>query len=157
MNEPKKPAYRKRHLFARSLDEVVKNATRPMLDKQGKLYSALIGNWAAIVGPERAAYTRPGRLHFPKQGAGSATLHLDVAPAKAPEMHYATEQILEQCARYLGYRAITRIVWHPAHDIRAPQAAPTPPQPATPKADAPGDLSEVLQRMRQRIMSGTPK
>ena len=153
MSEAKKPEYRKRHLFARSLDEVVKNATKPMMDKQGKLYSALLTNWAAIVGEERARSTRPGRLQFPAKEASGATLHIDVHPAKAPEMQYAHEQIIEQCARYFGYRAITRILCHPAHDFL------THPEPEKPKESQPepADLREVLQRMRARIMSGTPQ
>ena len=148
----KKKEYRKRHLFARSLSDVVKTATKPMMDKQGKLYSALLTNWPAIVGPERAAVTRPGRLQFPTHEATGATLHLDVHPARAPEMQYALEQVMEQCARYFGYRAITRITCHPAHDMALP---PAPEKPAEIVAE-PADLREVLQRMRQRIMSDTP-
>lgn len=149
---PKKPEYRKRHLFARSLDEVVKVATKPMMDKQGKIYSALLSNWSTIVGADRAKVTRPQRLQFPHTDAAGATLHIDVHPAKAPEMHYAQEQMLEQCARYFGYRAIERLVFHPCHDlvkntaVEAPKPVPTAPDPT--------DLREVLQRMRQRIMSG---
>lgn len=156
MSDKKKTTYRKTHLFARSLDEVVKVATKPMMDKQSKLYSALLANWPAIVGSERARVTRPGRLQFPTKDAHSATLHLDVHPAKAPEMHYASEQILEQCARYFGYRAIQRIVFHPCYDL--PMAAePQKPRKTDLSTAAPADLSEVLQRMRQRIMSGTPE
>ncbi len=164
MSEPlqKKKEYRKRHLFARSLDDVVKTATKPLMDKKGKLYSALIANWPSIVGEERAKCTRPGRLQFPTHEATGATLHLDVHPAKAPSMHYETTQLLEQCARYFGYRAIERIVFHAAHDMV--QAEPKPPTtkaaPAPTPAEnqaAPADLQEVLQRMRQRIMSEPPK
>ena len=67
--------------------------------------------------PERAAVTRPQRLQFPATEAAGATLHLDVRPAAAPELAYVTEQIIEQCARYFGYRAITRIVMHPAYGM----------------------------------------
>ena len=158
MSAPKKE-YRKRHLFARSLNEVVKNATKPLMDKQGKLYGALLANWTQIVGEERAAISRPAKLQFPtKEGATGATLHLNVNPAKAPEMQYELEQITEQCARYFGYRAITRIICHPDHTMQSKQPA-TAPQlaPQTPGgAAAPKDMQELLQRMRGRIMSGAP-
>jgi hypothetical protein len=183
MTAPKKQEYRKRHLFARSLDEVVKNATKPMMDKQGKIYGALLANWPAIVGEERAKHTRPGRLQFPAKEATGATLHLDAHPAKAPELQYAHEQILEQCARYFGYRAITRIIIHPAHDMiknessqyatrsaqrepersvrggsgsdggLAPSAAPAASSKTPDAPTAPQDMRELLQRLKSRIMS----
>ena len=158
MSQPK-PAYRKRHLFARSLNEVVKNATKPLMDKQGKLYGALLANWTQIVGEERAASTRPAKLQFPtKEGATGATLHLNVNPAKAPELQYELEPMIEQCARYFGYRAITRIICHPDHKMLgktvtpAPQLAPKSPA----VADGPRDMRELLHRMRERIMAGGP-
>ncbi len=117
MSAPTKKPFRKRRLFPRSLQEVVKDATKPLMDKQGKLYSALLRDWAKIVGPERAALTRPQRLQFPAREASGAVLHLDVRPASAPELTYATEQLLEQCARYFGYRAIERIVLHATHGM----------------------------------------
>lgn len=155
MSEEKKPQYRKRHLFARSLNEVVKSATKPMMDKQGKLYSALLANWPAIAGEETAKVTRPTRLQFPTHESSGATLHLDVHPAKAPEMHYVQQQMLEQCARYFGYRAIGRIVFHAAPELATKQAVKAPVEPV---ANAPiSDMRELLQRMRARIMSETPQ
>jgi hypothetical protein len=153
MSEYKKPAYRKRHLFARSLDEVVKNATKPLMDKQGKLYGALLADWPQIVGEERARICRPAKLQFPAKEATGATLHLNVHPAHTPSLQYELETILEQCARYFGYRAIIRIVLHQAHEMVAPEPAPPP---ATAPADGkdPQDMRELLHRMRQRIMSG---
>ena len=103
MSTPAKKPYRKRHLFARSVMEVVKEATKPLMTKQGKLYGALLRDWPQIVGPERAAVTRPQRLQFPTQEASGAILHLAVRPAIAPEFAYVQEQVLDQCARYFGY------------------------------------------------------
>ncbi len=147
------PPRRKRHLFARSLGDVVKNATKPMMDKQGKLYGALLGNWPAIVGPERAAITRPQKLVFPRADAVGATLHLAVHPAHAAELPYMLDAMVEQCARYFGYRAIARIICHSAPEL-ARAATPEPPAPVT---DTPQDMRELLQRLRQRIMSEPPK
>ncbi len=157
MSAPKKE-YRKRHLFARSLSDVVKNATQPLMDKQGKLYGALLANWPQIVGAERAAFARPAKLQFPTHEASGATLHLNVHPAKAPEMQYELEQITEQCARYFGYRAIQRIICHPDHTMvqKPPSPKPSEPNKSLAAAPPPQDMRELLHRLRERIMSGAP-
>lgn len=130
MTEGKKPVYRKRYLFPRGLGEVVNLATKPMMDKQGKLYGALIRDWAVIVGDERARITTPQKLQFPTTEASGAVLHLGVHPAHTPELQYAAAQIIEQCARYFGYKAIERIVLHadyqqlpamPSEPIKSPE------------------------------------
>jgi hypothetical protein len=141
---------RKTHLFPRRIDELVKIATKPLMDKQGKLYGALLQNWAQIVGPERALHSRPQKLQWPTTQANGAILHLAARAAKAPELAYETEQMVEQCARYFGYRAIARVVLHPAHDF--PPIEPKK-APAAPVA-APRDMTEILQRMRARIATG---
>lgn len=162
---PKKKEYRKRRLFPRSIDEVVKDATKPMMHKQGKLYGALLRDWAKIVGTERAAVTRPQRLQFPANDASGATLHLDVRPAAAPELAYAMEQMLEQCARYFGYRAITRIVIHASHvgfeDAVEEKTAPVKSAPvAAPKPlpdNVPAEMRAVFERLSQHVVSTSDK
>jgi hypothetical protein len=152
---------RRRRLFPRTLHDVVQAATKPLMDKQGKLYGALLRDWVNIVGPERAALTRPQRLQFAATDGSNATLHLDVRPAAAPELSYAQEQMLEQCARYFGYRAIIRIVLHPAYgvfgnDVPAPVAAPKNPAPALPK-NIPADMRGVLERLGAHVASSVVK
>ena len=166
MSHPAKKPYRKRHLFARSVMDVVKEATKPMMTKQGKLYGALLRDWAQIVGPERAAVTRPERLQFPNDDASGAVLHLAARPAIAPELIYVQEQMLEQCARYFGYRAITRIVIHATHEgfatpaeethVATPKPAAT--VPATPlPASIPHEMRSVLERISTHIASSSDK
>lgn len=138
---------RRGSLFPKTLGDAVKHATKPLMDKQGKLYGALLRDWSTIVGAERAKTTRPQCLKWPNQNAEGAVLHLDVAAAIAPELHYETEQLLEQCARYFGYRAIARIVIHPSHQFAK---LPEKPAPAKPSG-TPSDMMDILQRMRQRI------
>lgn len=138
---------RRGSLFPKTLGDVVKQATKPLMDKQGKLYGALLRDWPTIVGAERAKNTRPQCLKWPNQTAEGAVLHLDAAASIAPELQYETSQILEQCARYFGYRAIARIVIHPSH-----QFAKTPEKPVVAKpSSGPSDMMDILQRMRQRI------
>jgi len=161
MNKPKKQ-YRKRYLFPRTLGDVVKQATQPLMNQQGKLYGALLRDWANIVGPERAKVTKPERLQFTNTGSQEATLHLTVRPAAAPELAYVTEQMLEQCARYFGYRAITRIILHPAHGVfdekETAQTSPTlSTAPAPLPANVPADMQGVLGRIAAHLASGVVK
>lgn len=140
---------RRGSLFPKRLDEVVKAATKPMMDKQGKLYGALLRDWPAIVG-DRAQHTKPQRLQWPSKDASGAVLHIEASAAFAPELAYETEALLEQCARYFGYRAIARIVIHPSHTMRGP-AGPSQSTEATKGTSCPADMTEILQRMRRRI------
>ncbi len=171
MNQPPKKPYRKRHLFARSVSDVVKEATKPLMGKQGKLYGALLRDWAIIVGPERAKVTRPERLQFASGEAVAATLHLHARPAAAPELAYAQEQMLEQCARYFGYRAITRIVVHASHEGFADEDAPPIAAPlgeadsathgaaqhALDRPDLPAEMRAALARLARHITSASDK
>ena len=164
-----KPKYRKRRLFPRTLEEVVKHATQPMMDKQGKLYSTLLRDWTKIVGPERAAVTRPERLQFTAAEGATATLHLAVRPAVALELSYALEQLTDQCARYFGYRAVTRIILHPTHGAfdgaldteNTPQISTQKNSPATPSpplpANIPSEMRDVLARIAGHIASTVVK
>lgn len=161
--KPKKP-YRKRHLFARSVMDVVKEATKPLMTKQGKLYGALLRDWPQIVGPERASVTRPERLQFPTTEASGAILHLAVRPAIAPELTYAQEQILEQCARYFGYRAIHRLVIHATHEgftTHEDEKVVKPSAPSTPAASLPhsipSEMRSVLERISTHLASPSDK
>lgn len=160
---PSKPGYRKQRLFPRALDEVVKAATRPLMDKQGKLYGALLRDWASIVGAARANVTRPQRLQFPHNEASGATLHLDVRPAASPALSYEIAEMLEQCARYFGYRAIDRIVLHPVHGVfQNEQALPAASTTANPVPTAippgtPQEMRGVLERIAAHVTSAVVK
>lgn len=153
---------RRRHLFPRTVGDVITAATKPLMHKQGKIYTALLRDWTSIVGQERAAVTRPERLQFRGADTQEAILHLAVRPAAAPELAYVTDQILEQCARYFGYRAVTRIVLHPTHGTfttreeqeekvtSAPASALS--TPATPlPSDLPPEMRGVLERIANHV------
>ena len=160
--EPKKP-YRPRRLFPRSVAEIVTQATKPLMDQRGKLYGALLRDWAVIVGDGRAAVTKPDRLQF--TGKDEAVLHLLVKPSAAPEMAYVEQQILEQCARYFGYRAINRLVLHATHGQFTSAVEPEPAPPAAkPKPvvaalpdDVPSEMRDVLTRLANHVASTVVK
>ncbi|MFZ4541374.1 MAG: DciA family protein [Rickettsiales bacterium] len=163
MSTPAKKPFRKRHLFARSVSDVVKEATKPLMTKQGKIYGALLRDWSQIVGNERAAVTRPQRLQFPTTDASGAILHLDAKPSAAPELAYIQEQMLEQCARHLGYRAIQRIVIHATHEGFHSEEMALPihtPQTEAPQAlpgNIPNEMRGVLERLSQHVASPSDK
>jgi hypothetical protein len=145
--------------------EVVKEATKPLMHKQGKLYGALLSDWAEIVGPARAKVTRPERLQFANSESLAATLHIQARPHAAPELVYAQTQILEQCARYFGYRAIERVIIHASHEgfpeDETPVAHPPPEESSVPSTalpdNIPGDMRAVLERLSRHLASPSDK
>jgi hypothetical protein len=161
MSKPQKST-RRRRLFPRSVEEVVRAATKPLMDKQGKLHAALLRDWEKIVGAERARITRPSRLQFPAQEASGATLHVLVRPSETLSLSYELEPMLEQCARYFGYRAIARIVLHASHDLartelpsktatsKPPQAERPALKPILPEG-TPDDIAAALTRIAQHV------
>lgn len=150
---------RRFRLFPRSMQDVVKDATAPMMKKEGKLYGALLRDWVQIIGPERAAYLKPERIQFARgENADGAVLHLSVASAKAPEMTYEEAQVLESLARYFGYRAIARLVLHASHDFDLPNDEPAPQAtastPIAPLPEAlPSELRAVFARMQKHVVA----
>ena len=152
-------AHRKRRLFPRTLDEVVKSTTSPLIQKQGKFYHALLRDWQTIMGA-RATSMRPVRVQFPPNATENAVLHLEVSAALAPELAYAQEQIVEQLARYFGYKAIGRLVLHPTHDLVAHDEPPSPPPAKEPMAVSdhlPRELKSVFARLQQHMLKRDDK
>ena len=111
MSTPK-PAYRKRRLFPRTLDEVVKVTTKPLMDAQGSFTIKLLRDWNSIVGADAAKYMQPKKVIFPHTETSGGILHMSVTPEIAPEIQYRLEAIIEKIARYTGFKAIERIIIH---------------------------------------------
>jgi hypothetical protein len=112
---PKKPTWRKRHLFARSLASVAESITTPMLDGNQRMLRMLMKDWEHIVGSDLSRDTAPSKLHFRGRETTGGTLQLKVRAHRAPEIPYLSPQILELLARYIGFRAIERIVIDPTY------------------------------------------
>ena len=53
MTTPAKKPFRKRRLFPRTISDVVRDATKPLMSKQGKLYGALLREFTDL-GPRTA-------------------------------------------------------------------------------------------------------
>ena len=115
MTRPAKPrkALRKRRLFPRSLHDVLVATTDPLFKDKQQVTLRLMRDWARIVGEENARSIQPRKLMFQGESMAEGTLHLEVAPALAPEMPYRTEDLRERIACYFGFNAVARIVVHP--------------------------------------------
>jgi hypothetical protein len=103
----------------RSVGEFLPSLMRPAFEKYGFSSAAILTDWAALAGPELAAYTAPERLKWPRQkpgeeGKGSAqqtgaTLVLRVVGARALEVEHRRPQIIERLNASFGYRAVAEI------------------------------------------------
>ena len=112
--------------------------THKAFEKYGFAAATLITDWAMIVGKDIAGYTAPERLKWPRgvgirddvadgaEGRPGATLIVRVEPARALDVQYKAQQIIERINGYFGYRAIAelRILQAPLPRARRP-----PPQP----------------------------
>jgi hypothetical protein len=77
---------------ARSVGEFLPALMRPAFEKYGFSSASILTDWAALAGPELAAYTAPERLKWPRHMPGDkdasktgATLILRVSGARALE------------------------------------------------------------------------
>jgi hypothetical protein len=101
---------------AKSVGEFLPSLMRPAFEKYGFSSAAILTDWAALAGPELAAYTAPERLKWPRKKPGEndtaqsgATLVLRVAGARALDVEYRRPQIIERLNASFGYRAIAEI------------------------------------------------
>jgi hypothetical protein len=112
--------------------------TRKAFEKYGFSTASLVTDWAAIAGTELAAYTAPERLKWPhrverseegaapaEKGRAGATLVLRVDGARALDVQYKAQQVIERINAYFGYAAIAelRILQAPV-DGRLPPVRP---------------------------------
>ena len=88
-----------------------------VMDAQGNFTMKLMRDWVSIVGSEAAKTIQPKKVVFPHTEATGGVLHINVAPEIAPELQYRQEAIIEQIARYTGFKAIERIILHPDHSL----------------------------------------
>ena len=125
---------------ARSIGTFVPKLTRTAFEKFGFSTAALITDWAQIVGPALAQTTTPDRIRWPKtvdqEAAGArngpragATLHLSVEPARALDVQYQTQLIVDRINAYFGYRAVANL-----RIVQASAVAPQVPSVVWPKS-----------------------
>ena len=150
--------WRPNRVKTRSVGEFLPTLMRPAFEKYGFSSAAILTDWAALAGPELAAYTAPERLKWPRQKPGEetkgktqqtgATLILRVAGARALEVEHRRPQIIERLNASFGYRAIAeiRLVQAPL-EKRTPRAVRPAPAPQT----APGLENIAEDRLRSAM------
>lgn len=118
-------------LSARVVGAYVPKLTRKAFEKYGFSAAALLTDWRSIVGADLADFAAPERLKWPRsvasrgdvevgaEGRPGAVLVLRVEPARALDVQYKAQQILERINVYFGYRAVTEL-----RIIQAPLAKP---------------------------------
>lgn len=115
------PAAARGFVSARAVGTYVPKLTHKAFEKYGFAAAALITDWAVIVGNEVARYTAPERLKWPRgveaggdveegsEGRPGATLIVRVEPARALDVQYKAQQLIERINAHFGYRAVAEL------------------------------------------------
>ena len=109
------------YIAARAVGSYIPKLTHKAFEKYGFAAAALITDWVTIVGRDVAAYTAPERLKWPRgvdfggdveegaAGRPGGTLVIRVEPARALDVQYKAQQIMERINAHFGYRAIAEL------------------------------------------------
>jgi hypothetical protein len=135
---PASSGWRPNGVRARGVGEFIPALMRPAFEKYGFSSASILTDWAALAGPELAAYTAPERLKWPRKKPGEdgkdspqggATLILRVVGARALEVEHRRPQIIERLNASFGYRAVAeiRLVQAPIERRETRKAAAPPP------------------------------
>jgi hypothetical protein len=116
----------------RALAATLPKVTKPVLEKHGRAFAALIGEWTSIVGPALAGVSLPEKLAAPPGGAGGGVLTVRIAGAGATELQHLAPQILDRINTYLGFGAVARLKL-----VQAPLPGPRRPPPRRPQTLSP--------------------
>jgi hypothetical protein len=117
------PPEPKRRFATLSVNRLMGNVLGPSARKRGFAESAILSDWASIVGPVLAGRCQPVRVEFPPGRHQGGTLHLHARGAAALELQHMAPQVAERINGFFGFAAVRR--------IRLVQAAP-PPRPTPP-------------------------
>ncbi len=167
-----------RRAQARAIGQVAGRILSPAFRRRGFAQTALIEQWAEIVGEELARYSLPEKISHPRGGEkdappagrsrfsrggedGGGVLTLRVDGPLAVEIQHATPQLLERINGFFGYRAISRIALKQGplprrHERRAKKLHPLAPeeeQALDAKLQAIGDerLAHALKRLGRGV------
>jgi hypothetical protein len=141
--------------MARPIGAYAGRALDPAARARGFASTAILSEWAAIVGNELAQFTMPDRVVWPRRheehrdpapqtgrrGQG-AVLVLRVEGPRAIEVQHRSGQILERVNAYFGYRALVEMRILQAPVMRKPTRSATPAPPLDPDALPPSAAIE---------------
>jgi hypothetical protein len=153
---------------ARAVGSYVPKLTHKAFEKYGFAAAALITDWEVIVGKDMAAFTAPERLKWPRgvgfgeeldeieAGRPGATLIVRVEPARALDVQYRAQQLLERINGHFGYRAVgeLRILQAPLPDRGTSASASRTGQPIVAAPELAGIGDERLRRALTALKSG---
>lgn len=155
---------------AKALGSFLPSLTTKALQKYGFSAATLITDWPAIVGAEIARYAAPERIKWPRlteqadedavasAKRSGAVLVLRVDSAKALDVQYRAQQIIERINAYFGYSAVAqlRLIQAPM-PLTPPKRAPrAPAEPLTNEVAGITDtgLRDALARLGAEIRAG---
>lgn len=81
---------------------------RNVSERRGFAQTRLLTHWAEVVGSEIAAFARPIKVSYAREGIG-ATLTVLVDGARAPELQMMLPTLKDKVNACYGYSAISRI------------------------------------------------
>jgi hypothetical protein len=101
-----------------SVERLMGNVLGPAARRRGFAESAILSDWASIVGPVLAGRCQPVRVEFPRGRHQGGTLHLHARGGAALELQHMAPQLAERVNGFFGFAAVRK--------IRLVQAAPPP-------------------------------
>jgi hypothetical protein len=147
----------------RAISRSLYKLTKPVLEKRGAAFAALVAGWPDIVGPRFAEDTALDRLVQPR-GGGPGVLHLRVTPALALELQHRAPQVVERINAFLGHGAVDRlaltqrpmVIRHkaPAARLRPDAASTAAAEAAAARIDDP-ELRALMARFGSRVLKRT--
>ena len=156
---------------ARAVGSFLPSLTTKALQKFGFSAASLIMDWPAIMGREFAQYAAPERIKWPRtvelasdEDADStgrragAVLVLRVDGAKALDVQYRAQQIIERINAYFGYAAVAqlRVIQAPMPVAAARREPRARAEPLTREVAGIADtgLRDALARLGAEIRTG---
>lgn len=120
------PPDAKRRFATLGVDRLVSNVLGPAARRRGFAESAILSDWASIVGPMLAGRCQPVRVEFPRGRSQGGTLHLHARGGAALELQHMAPQLAERINGFFGFAAVRRIrlVQAPPPPQRAPEPGP---------------------------------
>jgi hypothetical protein len=153
--------------FARPLRDLLGKVVGDIFTRQGFASAELVTRWTEIVGGEIAAYSEPIKIQWtPRVGRSTAgvanakdrqaegTLVLRVEGPASIEIQHLAGVISERVNRFLGWRAITRVVLRQAPLRRRARRTAIPADPAAAAciaAELPEIADEALRQALARL------
>jgi hypothetical protein len=157
---------------ARAVGAYLPKLTRKAFETFGFSTVTLLTDWSTIVGEQVAGYAVPERIKWPRgagatddgeadaRSRGGAVLVLRVDPARALDVEYKGQQILERINAYFGYRAVAelRLLQAPIAAVARPVPQPRREIPAPCEAPELAGIADerlrgALQRLKQGLMN----